>query len=438
LASPARRAAARFLAGFALVCIAAALLENPWVARVLQGPAAADRADVLRGFALWSSAIAALALVFAARISRGPSLADRLALLFTVLALSVLGDRWLLAKFGLPLWEHDPELGYRQRPNAVRSLASFGRPNDVIRIDAYGFHDTDFPRAKPEGELRILALGDSVTQGYGLPYRETFSAALERLLAKTDRSHHSFQVIDAGVHGYSTYQELGVLKRNLDLDPDLILVNFVLNDVTEPFVTDRKFGGTGLDYHGVTETGSAISGWLANETGVGRLVQMFAARGKTLQAEKRLEVYNVRHMAEASREDPAMREAWRIILAQLDELYALAQAHQKPVLLVVFPFTFQLASPALRAPQQIVTADAADHDVPVLDLTSDFAAAVFDDPEITALLERKGYGDDERLAFYRWKVEQYFFDEDHLTPKSHELVAEKLLAYLEAHGFAHR
>jgi lysophospholipase L1-like esterase len=438
LAAPARRAAVRLLVGFALVCLAAAAYQNPWAARVMQGPSAVDRADVLRGFALWSSAIGALSLAFAARVSRGPSFADRLALLFAVIAMGVLGDRWLLAKFGLPLWQHDPELGYHQRPHAVRSLTGFGRPNDSIRIDAYGFHDTEFPRAKPEGELRILALGDSVTQGYALTYEETFSAGLERLLAKTDRSHRSFQVINAGVHGYSTYQERGVLARNLDLDPDLVLVGFVLNDVTEPFVTDPKFGGTGLDYHGVTETGSAVSGWLANETGVGRLVQMFAARGKTLDAEKRLEVYNVRHMAEASRTDPAMQEAWRVILAQLDDLYALARAHDKPVLLVVFPFTFQLASPSLRAPQEIVAAHAAERGVPVLDLTNDFAAAVFDDPEIKSLLQRKRYSDDELLAFYRWRIERYFYDDDHLTPRGHELVAEKLLAYLEAHGFVRR
>lgn len=438
MTTPGRRIAARALVGLALLCLAAAVLYNPWLSRVLPGGAAVDRADVLLMFAVSCAVVAALALGFAARIARGPSVADQLALLFVVLALLVLLDRFLLAKLGLTLWEHDPELGYRQRPNAVRSLVGFGRPDDVIRIDSHGFHDTDFPRAKPAGELRILALGDSVTQGYGVTYTQTFCAALERLLPQVDRSHKSFEVINAGVHGYSTYQERGVLARNLDLDPDLVLVGFVMNDVTEPFVVDANFGGTGLDYHGVTQTGNPVSGWLANETGVGRLLQLLAARGKSLEAEKRLELYNVRHMAETSREEPTMREAWKIILGQLDETYALARAHQKPIALVVFPFTFQLPSAALRAPQEIVSAHAAERGVPVLDLTDAFAAAIFDDPEVVALLRRKGYGDERLLEFYRARIEQYFFDEDHLTPRGHELVAERLLAFLEAHGFVRR
>jgi lysophospholipase L1-like esterase len=438
LAAPGRGIAARALVGFALLCLAAAALYNPWLARALQGGAAVDRADVLFSFAATCVVVAALALAFAARVARGPSVADQFALLFAVLALGVLGDRFLLAKLGLTLWEHDAELGYRQRANAVRSLSGFGRPDDVIRTDSYGFHDTEFPRAKPAGELRILALGDSVTQGFGVTYAETFSAALERLLPQVDHSHASFQVINAGVHGYSTYQERGVLARNLDLDPDLVLVDFVMNDVTEPFVVDANYGGTGLDYHGVTQTGNPLSGWLANETGAGRLLQLLAARGKSLDAEKRLELYNVRHMAEASREDPAIREAWDIILAQLDETYALARAHQKPIALVVFPFTFQLPSPTLRAPQKIVSAHAEERGVPVLDLTDAFAAEIFDDAELLALLRRKGYDDERVLEFYRARIQQYFFDEDHLTPRGHEFVARQLLGFLEAHGFVRR
>ena len=67
---------------------------------------------------------------------------------------------------------------------AVRTLTAAGRPEDIITINEHGFHDTEFPREKPPGQLRGLMLGDSVTMGYGVTYAETFSAKLEEMLAE--------------------------------------------------------------------------------------------------------------------------------------------------------------------------------------------------------------------------------------------------------------
>jgi len=416
-----RVAGARILLAFALACFAAAAIVNPWIAAWRSGDAVIDRIDVLSAFVGWALGLGGVALGLAWRIARGPSLADQLALLFVLVALGILGDRWLLTRSGLPLWQYDAELGYRHRPNAVRTLAGVNRPHDLVRINALGFHDTDFSREKPDGELRILALGDSITMGYGVTYDETFSAALERRLGSIDSTHKSFQVINAGVHGYSTYHERVLLERSFDLAPDLILVGFCLNDVTEPFVVDEAHGGTGLDYHGVTQTPNPLSGWLANETGIGRWLQSRIAHAKSLEAEKRLEVYNVRRMAEESRTDPRMIEAWRIVLGQLDEIDKLAREHDVPLLLVVFPFTFQLPDATLREPQRILAEHAGALGMNILDLTDTFAAAVQDGAQPSEA-----------------RVDAYFFDEDHLTPLGHELVATRLIAYFAEHRLLER
>src|SRR6266478_5688240 len=59
------------------------------------------------------------------------------------------------------IMEPDPDLGYRLRPNF--SGSAYGSQVVVNRI---GFRGPDFDPSKPNG-LRIVALGDSCTFGFG-------------------------------------------------------------------------------------------------------------------------------------------------------------------------------------------------------------------------------------------------------------------------------
>ncbi len=429
-----RRLGGGIVITFGVIAVLSGLWLNPVVGKITKGPLVVDFADVLSGYFWWSMIVGIALVVLGRRVARGKSRADGFAVLAIMLGGIVLFDRFLLTRFGLPLWKYDAEIRYHHRPSITRTLVGAGRPEDHVVIDKWGFHDTEFPLEKPAGELRALMLGDSVTMGFGVTYAETFSAHLEGLLDAKDRKFETHQVINTGVHGYSTFQEKKVLERTLVFGPDVVFVGFCLNDVTEPFVVDTEFGGTGLDYHGVSQTPNPIVGWLMNETGLGRLMQTLAARGKTLQAEKRLEVYNSRAMAADSRTDPKMQEAWRIVLQQMGELYAVAKGKNIPVVLVIFPYTFQLADESLRAPQEILKAHAAEHGVPVIDTTDDFAKAVFDDPELVEYLRKKGKTGDEILAYHRLLADKFFFDEDHFTDAGHRIVAQRLYDWLLAEG----
>ncbi|HWB82443.1 MAG TPA: SGNH/GDSL hydrolase family protein [Nannocystaceae bacterium] len=430
-----RRLGGGIVITFGVIAILSGLWLNPVIGRVLKGPLVVDFADVLKGYFWWSMIVGIALIVLGRRVARGKSRADGLAMLAIMVGGLILFDRFLLTRFGLPLWKYDAEIRYHHRPGVTRTLVGAGRPEDHVVIDRWGFHDTEFPLEKPSGEFRALMLGDSVTMGFGVTYKETFSAHLEELLDASDAKFSSHQVINTGVHGYSTFQEKRVLERTLVFEPDVVFVGFCLNDVTEPFVVDEEYGGTGLDYHGVSQTPNPIVGWLMNETGLGRLLQTLAARGKTLQAEKRLEVYNARAMAATSKTDPKMQEAWRIVLKQMGELYDVAKKNDVPVVLVIFPYTFQLADESLRAPQEILTAHAAEHGVPVIDTTNDFVGAVFDDPELVAYLKQKGKTGDEVLAYHRHLADKVFFDEDHFTDTGHRIVAQKLYDWLAREGY---
>ncbi len=435
-----RTVAFRSIALLATGVFLSAARYNPWVDHMLKGAEAIDRADVVGQYAVIATAIGAAWLLLGLRVARGPSRADGLVMAMIILTAPVLLDRLLLARNGLPLWKYDPELRYAHRPGAVRLVRRGGGAppdeKDLVVIDRFGFHDRGVTLEKPPGQLRILLLGDSVTMGYGVTYDETFAKHLEDLLERTDSKHASHEAIDAGVHGYSTFQERIVLERTLRFRPDLVVVGFCLNDVTEPFVVDTAYGGTGLDYHEVSQVPNPIAGWIANETGFGRWVQRRAQAGKTLAAEKRLEVYNVRSMAERSRTAPEFIEAWKITLAEMDRLFATARKAGVPAVIAVFPFLFQLGHPELLEPQRIIGEYAAKEGIDLIDLTPVLERAVLGDPAEVAGSAAKGLSREEIERRVAERSKRYFFDEDHLTGAGHLLVAERLLEYLVAKGFA--
>ena len=73
-------------------------------------------------------------------------------------------------------------------------------------------------------DLRVLVTGDSHTEGVCATH-ETFPNVLEAMLA-SERSGQVIEVLNAGHHGYTLYNYLGVLEANLDLQPDVFVACF--------------------------------------------------------------------------------------------------------------------------------------------------------------------------------------------------------------------
>ena len=121
----------------------------------------------------------------------------------------------------------DPELIYELRPGADTI-----REGVPVRINAQGFRDDPFPTERVEGELRIVVLGDSVAAGLGVEMADAFPQRLERTLrSDPPPGFQEVQVLNLGVYGYSTTQEIRLLEaRGLDMDPDLVILAYHLND----------------------------------------------------------------------------------------------------------------------------------------------------------------------------------------------------------------
>ena len=326
-----------------------------------------------------------------------------IAVLMTTCIILLMVDRVLLALLGLPLWMADDKLHYKHRPNAIRSWNSYD--DKPILINSHGHHDDEFPVEKPVHELRVLNLGDSITMGHGVTRDETYSNQLEQLLiADSTLDYQSVQVINAGVQGYSTFQELEVLRRSFIFHPDLITVGFCLNDVTEPFVVNRRFGGTGLDYHRVAQTANPILDYIYNETGYGRLAQEIRIRLGDVRKAKLKEAIDVRSMIQ-SRDSAQVQERWELVQNDLEALYQIAKQHDVPVILLIFPYTFQFNDVASRWPQQVLKAHAVAQDVDYIDFTDIF---------------------EKKLQREDGSINDYYLDEDHYTVHGHTVIAESI------------
>src|SRR5262245_2259448 len=77
-----------------------------------------------------------------------------------------------------------PDGGRRLIPNvrAVIHNHPFAHRDVHVEINSLGFRGPETVQPKPPGELRILALGDSITMGEGVEDEETYARRLENYL----------------------------------------------------------------------------------------------------------------------------------------------------------------------------------------------------------------------------------------------------------------
>ena len=127
----------------------------------------------------------------------------------------------------------DPYLRYELVPNAK---------SDRISINSDGFRGPEYPSNKPENTFRIIMLGDSETFSFMLQEADTLPSQLQEVLNRNANRLH-YEVLNFGVEGYNTFQELEQLKtKGLNYNPDLIILNYCLND-PEPgeYYFDKTF-----------------------------------------------------------------------------------------------------------------------------------------------------------------------------------------------------
>jgi lysophospholipase L1-like esterase len=115
-------------------------------------------------------------------------------------------------------------------PDQLVHLQAGTRFAHVVTINSLGYRGADFPRARPDGEFRVLFAGDSFTFGHNVQDDETLPAQLEQRLRMTCGPA---TVVNAGLSGSTILTQEQMVLRGLAVDPNLVIVMFHENDIDE-------------------------------------------------------------------------------------------------------------------------------------------------------------------------------------------------------------
>lgn len=151
-----------------------------------------------------------------------------LLLLTTLFFMFFIGE--LLARFVIKAWPFEPDdviiphLTSKDKNLRWRFSTSKG-------LNSLGLKNAEVGTKEPH-QFRILYLGDSMVWTGETSSKKLYTEVIENNLNKMNLINEKVEIINAGIPGYTTYQELEFLKvYGLDMQPDLVILGFVFNDV---------------------------------------------------------------------------------------------------------------------------------------------------------------------------------------------------------------
>jgi lysophospholipase L1-like esterase len=268
-------------------------------------------------------------------------------------------------------------LGYGLRPGLETTIR--GIP---IRVNAFGLRGPETGAGPAPGVHRVLAIGDSATFGEGLAEADAFPAQLEREL--TARTGARYEVLNAGVQGYNTENELAFLRsRGLALQPEAIVLGFNLND----FDYAPVMGPLGIL---TRDPGARVSTWSpANVSEFYLLLRwLLVTRGRLLGTNAATTPNADRRPGEPfvdlDRYVSALRKnyyanpndgRWQTMVDSLHELGTVAREHHLPLVIAIIPDGDQFGDPRpALVPQEKILAICRDAGLDCIDLYPAFAA----------------------------------------------------------------
>jgi len=252
----------------------------------------------------------------------------------------------------------DEDLGYRLR----------GTPPNPLGLKS--------PPVGPKtpGRTRVLMLGDSILHGGSLD--DTLAAHAQRRL---DGSNRRAELINAGIPGYTTYQELQFLRKyGLALQPDLVGIAFCTNDLHRQLQFFRTRNGkiVGSAFDTTEEAASTAHGSLYVLARRSLFLRWARQRADLLAKSWKVDfgrgfLFDHRSDLATAWQDPP----WRDFQRWFDEFQALGQVHGFKLFVIAFPLSAQYRTDYLERdreyvlkPQRRLAEVAGRSGVPLLDL----------------------------------------------------------------------
>lgn len=127
----------------------------------------------------------------------------------------------------------DPILDHSLVPNSDCRFKT--KEWDVdFKVNAQGLRDNNYSLQKPLDTFRILMLGDSFVEGFGVNIEDTYGKILEKSL--NENSSKKIEVINAGVSGWSPLSEYLYLREyGMLYQPDLVVLNLNATDFFDDY-----------------------------------------------------------------------------------------------------------------------------------------------------------------------------------------------------------
>ena len=289
----------------------------------------------------------------------------------------------------------DPELSFTYNP-------------DHPDVNSLGIKAPEITAKDPQGPMRIIVVGDSVAAPRFNEPKDNWVAMMgEELRGRAE-------VINAAIIGYTIYQERLLLEsRLLSLEPDLVVLQYTLND-NERFLHrfDKEFAiGLLLTEQArrafVPDEGDPLA-WLPKRSYLVLRLRFALMQMRLNQAKYPWERYP--GFAKAWQED-----SWEFVNEQLAAIHRSVESIDGRLAVAVFPFVPQFDEelvqselPRVLYPQRRMSEICEEMEIPLHDLYS--------------LLADHGGA-------------ELFADLVHLNPDGHRLVADEMVRYLEEGDF---
>jgi lysophospholipase L1-like esterase len=302
----------------------------------------------------------------------------------------------------IEMFQEDPIVGYKNKPNYVGYAEGFIR----IETNSLGYRGKEVTLQKPPRTFRILGLGDSVMWGAGVQDSETYLRLLERELNQSfsATTHLRFEIVNTGVIGYSTHQELLTLQRDgIRLSPDVVVVGFELND---SYPTEDPFYNVGT-FHQPSKDNVRRRAYSPTPPVRLYFYRFLRSQARSLRSElssnkQATPVHKQEEWLPGSFED----RNWPVMQCHFRTMKRLSDEQGFHLLILLFPTADQLDS-------------SAEHPVPQARVAKFLASEAIDHLDLLDVFPNKG--------------REVFWDYMHLTPTGHRLVARAILHYLIEH-----
>lgn len=279
---------------------------------------------------------------------------------------------------GLHEYRPDRSWLYGLRPGAEGRLSETG--DALYRINPDGFRGPRHARPKTDGVKRVVVIGDSIAFGYGVEEAGAFPRILEREIALL-APQPGVEVVNLGVGGYNAWNEAELLKDvGVGYQPDLVLVEFCINDLNEPSVhfdaqtrlllstiPDAAFPDPSLR-RGPYRAPSRILGWCAASKlcALAHDLWLAATQPAFDESSKRAAVRPIESGGETE---------WRWLEARYLEMAASAERAGARFAVLAFPYPQQVTRSGPDSVQERLVAMARRHGWTVIDPLPAFRAA---------------------------------------------------------------